>query len=74
MGARAFWLEAVPRRHYGPEGLLGLSLAGQRRRQSTTPEGYNPLAQPVKDYPKPTTISYRGRMFYRGRILVVPKG
>ena len=43
MGARAFWLEAKLRRHYESEGLLGSSLAGHSRRQSTTPDGYNPL-------------------------------
>ena len=42
MGMRAFGLEAEPRRHYESEGLLGSSLAGQRRRQPTTPEGYYP--------------------------------
>ena len=29
MGARAFRLEALPRRQYEPKGLLGSSLAGQ---------------------------------------------
>ena len=33
MGMRASGLEAVPRRHYGSEGLLGSSLAGQLQRQ-----------------------------------------
>ena len=66
MGARAYRLEAEPRRHYESEGLLGSSLAGQRRRQLTTPDGYYSLAQPVKTYPKPTTIPYRGGVLYRG--------
>ena len=34
MGMRASGLEAVPRRHYGSEGLLGSSLAGQLQRQT----------------------------------------
>ena len=33
MGMRASRLEAQPRRHYGSEGLLGSSLAGQLQRQ-----------------------------------------
>ena len=52
MGMRASRLEAQPRRHYGSEGLLGSSLAGQLQRQiCKRRDAPHPLAQPVKDYP-----------------------
>ena len=50
MGMRASRLEAQPRRHYGSEGLLGSSLAGQLQRQICK----------RRDAPHPLTVVSKG--------------
>ena len=50
MGMRASRLEAQPRRHYGSEGLLGSSLAGQLQRQT----------RKRRDAPHPLTVVSKG--------------